>query len=151
MYKDWHNVKFLQKVIIFNSENKVLAIKRVLSDKARAGKWDLPGGNIEEGDYADKSLKNIHENVLYREVFEETGLKIDNMRPLYVGSGIKSVESVGNILILAIIYQSNLNVPIRDVTLSSEHYEYNWFTIDELKKLDFGDELYTNAINNITK
>jgi 8-oxo-dGTP diphosphatase len=43
-----------------------------------ANKWGLPGGRIEAGESA---LEAVH-----REVFEETGLVVPNLRPLWSGA-----------------------------------------------------------------
>src|SRR3989344_5432691 len=59
-----------QKVVILNSEGKLLTIRR--SETAPAGPlhWDLPGGDL---DYGEDPIQGI-----VREVKEETGLIIEN-------------------------------------------------------------------------
>jgi len=55
------------KCIVVNKDNEVLILRR--AEGAGFGKWDLPGGHIEEGEDAELAVK--------REVKEETRLQID--------------------------------------------------------------------------
>lgn len=89
------------KIVLVNSENKVLFLKRTGYVEKYAGEWDLPGGHIHVGEKLIDGLK--------REVTEETGLtvlrtsiftKIDNLH------FFKGFYEKGNI------------------TLSDEHSEY---------------------------
>ena len=45
-----NSVQFIQKALMVNSDGKILALKRTISDDFRAGCWDLPGGRYEEGE-----------------------------------------------------------------------------------------------------
>lgn len=64
------------RVVIEDADKKVL-----LQLRADFGVWGLPGGNAEPGE----SLQQVIE----REVFEETGLKIENARPFGFGDDPK--------------------------------------------------------------
>ena len=61
------------KAIIRDSEGKIL-ILRITNNQGGQGNWDLPGGTIEKGENRNDTLK--------REVFEETNLKVDNIKYL---------------------------------------------------------------------
>jgi 8-oxo-dGTP diphosphatase len=58
------------KALIFCPCDNLLIVRRQL-DQGGEGQWDIPGGCIERGENQTEALK--------REVFEETGLKIDNI------------------------------------------------------------------------
>jgi len=69
-------------VIIANEENEILLQKR------HNGNWGLPGGLMDLGE--------IFEEVAKREVFEETGLVVENLKLLNVHSGSNYYLKVPN-------------------------------------------------------
>ncbi|GGH77417.1 8-oxo-dGTP pyrophosphatase MutT (NUDIX family) [Pullulanibacillus pueri] len=69
-------------VIILNEQNEVLLQKRL------DGYWGLPGGLMDLGE--------SFEEVAKREVYEETGLVVDNLKLLDVFSGSKYYIKVPN-------------------------------------------------------
>ena len=73
--------------IVINSEGKVLITKRSKDKKRWPGRWTVPGGTLDENDYnhrpADTSAGQwygVIEDCLRREVEEETGLRIRNIK-----------------------------------------------------------------------
>ncbi|GAA0117029.1 NUDIX hydrolase [Clostridium senegalense] len=62
-------------VLIIDKNNSILLQKRISPQKL----WGLPGGLMELGESLEETGK--------REVFEETGLKIDNLKFLKIFSG----------------------------------------------------------------
>lgn len=69
-------------VIILNKQNEILLQKR------HNGKWGLPGGLMDMGESFDEVAK--------REVFEETGLVVENLNLLNVYAGSKYFLKVSN-------------------------------------------------------
>ncbi len=69
-------------VIILNEQNEILLQKRL------NGNWGLPGGLMDLGE--------SFEEVAKREVFEETGLAVANLKLLNVYSGSKYYLKVPN-------------------------------------------------------
>ena len=62
-------VVLVNRCIIFNkNEDKILIIKRSEREHHESGKWEFPGGKLDEGQDLN--------NALEREVLEETGLFI---------------------------------------------------------------------------
>ncbi len=66
-------------------DGKYLITRRAKTKKRFPGKWTVPGGKLETGDYTRFSKDtqdywyNVLERVLRREVKEETGLEIKNI------------------------------------------------------------------------
>ncbi|HTX61499.1 MAG TPA: NUDIX domain-containing protein, partial [Methanobacterium sp.] len=56
------------RALITDDDGKILILKRSVDSKTNPGKWELPGGKVDQGEPFDKAL--------IREVYEETGLKI---------------------------------------------------------------------------
>ena len=118
------------KAVVFNKEGKVLLLKRADKGVKNAGKYDLPGGWLEEGESA--------EEVLRREIREETKLTGINIGALVRFAEFKNEEGkISKFRGLRYLVNSNEE----DVELNPrEHSEYEWLDIDEaIKKLNTGD------------
>ena len=61
-------------VMIFDQDDKVLILKRnpEIEKQWMPGKWSLPGGHLNEGETTEQGA--------IREIFEETELKISNLK-----------------------------------------------------------------------
>ncbi|MDH5533113.1 MAG: NUDIX hydrolase [Candidatus Pacebacteria bacterium] len=115
------NFRVGQKVVVFNSNNEILFLKR--SNKcARAGGWDFPGGALEEEEA---------EEGIVRETREETGLEIEDVAPI---SLITHLRDDPQSSILLIGYKANLKSG--EVRLSWEHDQYKWVSVEEALKID---------------
>jgi len=86
--------------------------------------WDLPGGHIRQGENKTSALN--------REVFEETGLNISDVKDVHMEHGNKHFFSAQFLT--------------DDITLSDEHSEHGFFDIDEIKDLDNLSEEFKNVI-----
>lgn len=96
-------MKRTAKAIIFNNSGKVLILKT-----RSKGEWDLPGGNLKDGETIEECL--------FREVMEETRLTVKKSFLL----GASKFEGKLRHLFTAITKGK-----IRP-TLSKEHVEYKW-------------------------
>jgi 8-oxo-dGTP pyrophosphatase MutT (NUDIX family) len=138
-WKDWLNVKLLQKVVIVDEEGNLLVLKRnPEGPAARPGKWDLPGGSLGQDDLTTEN--NPHLEAVKREIKEETGLDIDEVQVVHAASGIKKTESTGDVLIYAVGYRSQVGGIKPAVILSGEHTEYQWLPKNEALAFDFGND-----------
>ena len=95
--------------IVLQRNGKVLLIRNHKG-------WDLPGGHIKEDE-------NIISG-LVREVYEETGLTLSSgdIESLNMGHGNKRFFCG--------------EFPTDDIQLSDEHYEYGFYTLDEVMQMD---------------
>ncbi len=110
---------FHQKVIILNREQKILALKA----SYKGLRWDLPGGQVE--------IPELHEAALKREVEEECGINITDIKPLQVTTGYNQ-ETDEYFMFIGFSGQA----ASEKITLSSEHTEYRWVTKEEFLQLD---------------
>ena len=59
------------KAIVYDRTGRCLALRRDPRSNLYPGQWDLPGGKVDDGESFDAALQ--------REVFEETGLRLELM------------------------------------------------------------------------
>jgi len=134
---DWQNTKVLQKAVVVDEEGNILVIKRTEEGPAsRKGKWDLPGGSMGPTDLKEGAP---HEAAIRREVEEETGLRVEEVRPVYVGSWFFE-RSVGKVLGVAIGYICMVGGIMPEPKLSPEHVDQYWGKKEEILQMDFGDD-----------
>ena len=91
------------------------------TDDFMGGIDELPSGNMEQGE-------NIYEAII-REVKEETNLDVVNVKS-YIGS-FDYIFGSGK---KARQYNFALNVKNTGNIILTEHDEYNWLTIEEIRK-----------------
>jgi 8-oxo-dGTP pyrophosphatase MutT (NUDIX family) len=110
-------------VLIFDNDMRVLIIKRSsYPDQWQPNKWSLVGGMVEDGEDPLVAAK--------REAFEETGIKLDNIKEKFV---IQRDET--NVEHLFVGKLPN-RYDTYNVTLDKENDGYGWFKGDELNGLD---------------
>ena len=120
-------MKVSQKIFLKNKEGKILALRRSATDPRRPLTWDLPGGNIEEGEVLTDSIK--------REVLEETGLEAHDITILDAMSDTYKNGSYS----IQIAYTGKVDSD--DVKLSWEHDEYRWLTKEEFAELESSSKI----------
>ncbi len=69
-FEFYQNPKACNAVILENPKKEILLVKR--KDEPRKGFWDLPGGFMEINESAEEAAS--------REVWEEVGLKVENLK-----------------------------------------------------------------------
>ena len=115
-------IKVSIKMIIKDRQGRCLLIKRSAASKANAHKWDFPGGKEDPGESFTESIT--------REVREETGLEVFIERPI----GVAQSEAPDRR-----IFYLFVEGPLKEgeITLSSEHEEYQWVVPEEMSGMDF--------------
>ena len=109
------------KVFLKNTEGKYLLMRR--SPKKYPGvrgEWDIPGGRINSGSLLIENLR--------REVMEEARLKIISEPKLIYAQDIIPNDEI-HVVRLTYIGRTE-GEPTLDV---SEHIEYRWLSLEELK------------------
>ena len=127
---------------IIIKDGKYLITKRAEWEKAFPGKWTVPGGKLEVKDYIHNKKDttehwyNILEILLKREVKEETGLDIKNIKYLTSMTFIRPDNIPVLIISLYADYDSG------DVKLSKDMTEYAWVDLDEAKNYELIEGIY---------
>lgn len=116
------------KSVIVNNKKEVLLLKRS-KDSLNPGKWDLPGGHLEEDETIEESIK--------REISEETGIEIEVgeiINAVEFDKGMKQFQEEKRGLRYICYHKSG------DVEISDEHEDFAWLPIDEaIEKLSDED------------
>lgn len=99
--------------VVFDSSRNVLLLKHLI--RANPSGWGLPGGFINSGETPEKALK--------RELKEEVGIEINDLRLIKVRTAGNHIE------IIYVCHAVNTDASPQ----SGEIIEARWFHIDEVK------------------
>jgi len=116
-----------QKVIIFNKEGKFLTIRRTKTAPSNPNKWDFPGGDL---DFGEDTTDGI-----IREIKEESGLEVKELKPFDVESHINKMGDFW----VTIAYTAE--TVSEKVTLSYEHDAFKWVPPKGFLKLESPEKL----------
>ena len=108
--------------LIFNSKDEVLMIRT----HKWSNKWGIPGGKIKWGETSEAALR--------REVKEETGLKVTDIKFVLVQDCIHSKEFYRDAHFVLLNYTCRATGKL-EVKLNHEAQEFQWVTLAEAKKL----------------
>lgn len=107
------------KGLIENENGEYLMLKKSGDYGFTAGKWEQPGGKIEEGEDRFQALK--------REVKEETGLKIEDSKDI-----VRIELEDENHINCYVLHSSEFS---GEIELSEEHEKFRWVKPEEFSKL----------------
>jgi 8-oxo-dGTP pyrophosphatase MutT (NUDIX family) len=123
-YRFSDDITFFQKAVILHPhEDKILVVKRSETDNFRPDTWDLPGGNIFYGE--------LHIDGLRREILEETGLEVEELRVVHLITQYDKTIPMYYIVTGFLTKAKNA-----DVRVSHEHSAFQWVTRDDFLKMD---------------
>ena len=115
-------IEVAQKAVIYDKDGKLLTIRRSETAPSRPLHWDLPGGDLDFGEHTTEGI--------LREIREETGLEVQDLKVMDVISGLNDKNEFG----VTICYVAQPKST--EVTLSYEHDDFQWVTADEFQKLE---------------
>ncbi len=122
------------RALITDEDGKILIIKRSTSSKTNPGKWELPGGKVDQGEPFDQAL--------IREVFEETNLRITLGHVVGISEQNLTLIRAVHIILSGKVVEGELG-------LSSEHDGYAWVYFGTLPEYELADWLYIFVKNQI--
>jgi 8-oxo-dGTP diphosphatase len=122
------------RVLLTDQDGKILILKRSTDSKTNPGKWELPGGKVNQDESFDHAL--------IREVYEETNLKITLEHVVGASEQNLHIIRAVHIIMSGKIIEGELN-------LSSEHEGYAWVRMETLSDYELADWLqdYLNQSN----
>jgi 8-oxo-dGTP pyrophosphatase MutT (NUDIX family) len=130
-------------------ENKILLRQRVEKEsliygKDLSGKWELPGGGVELGDFGEDYQSAI-KNALAREIREETGLEIDIEKvPIVLLPAVLKKSSIEKLSLIDWAFVVPIDIEFTKVTKEYERKietgEIRWFPINEIDRLEIVSE-----------
>lgn len=120
------------RVLLADEDGKILIIKRSTDSKTNSGKWELPGGKVDQGESFDQAL--------IREVYEETNLKINLDHVVGVCEQNLPLIRAVHIIMSGKITEGELN-------LSNEHEGYAWVFFENLLDYELADWLNDFVVN----
>lgn len=121
----------VNRCFIFNKDNKILLIKRHSTDKKDQNKWEVPGGKLDVGEDLLLSKR--------REVIEETGLLIEEIKPLVFAHSYVIKDGGYKGFTYISLFSVN-KVKEGEVKLSEEHTDYAWVDYKDLMDFDLTPE-----------
>ncbi len=142
--------QFLHEVAItaiIVKAGKFLITRRSPNKKRFPGMWTVPGGKLETNDYlhlpkdTEFYWYNVLEQVLRREVHEETGIEIENIQ--YVTS-LATVHADGapSLVISCVADYVSGEVKIQP----EEVDQFAWVTLEEAKNYNLIDGIYDELL-----
>ncbi len=115
----------MKAVIVKDSKVLILREAATYGDGTNHGRYHMPGGRVEAGENFEDALR--------REIREETGLEVNILYPIYVGEWRPVIRGVPT----QIIAMFHVCTPKSDeVTLSTEHDDFQWILPAERNKFD---------------
>lgn len=118
-----HNI--IVHAVIKNEKDEYLIIKRTLVKRGiynyEGGKWDIPGGTVEELELPNRALA--------REVKEEVGLEITENNIIFETS---QIDTQKNQIFTTLIYLCECKSNNRIKLNLEEHDEYKWLSGNEI-------------------
>lgn len=114
-------MKIIVVAALIKKDGKVLIAKRATGDQNVLGKWEFPGGKVEQGESEKDAIE--------REIWEEFDIRVKAQRYL-VNNVCEYPTKIVDLRLYSCKYLSG------EYNLHA-HSEYKWVTIEELSNYDF--------------
>ena len=108
------------KMLLLEDDEKCLLLRRSMTSKGNPGKWELPGGKVDDGESLEVAL--------VREVEEETGL-VTEITGL-VGTAELMLKDKK---IVYVVMEGRTGSNANEIKLSKEHDDFAWVLPKDLK------------------
>jgi nucleoside triphosphatase len=120
--------------VVQNKAGEILICKMPRNRGVFPGQWGLPGGGIEEGETVETALR--------RELEEEVGLEVTNIRPLFFTDGVyqKTFPDGSQQEIYMIFLLFSCQAQSEFVRLNAEFEAYWWVKPEAVKGYDLNVE-----------
>ena len=142
-----HHLHEVVITAIIVKDGKYLITRRSSNKKRFPGMWTVPGGKLESKDYLElpKDTEhywyNVLERTLRREVKEEVGIDIDNIR--YVTS-LATVHADGS---PSLVISCVADYASGEITLQPDESDQSaWVSLDESKNYNLIDGIYDELV-----
>lgn len=146
MKYDSKNAHYIAVTGIVVNRGKYLIVQRSPNDKVFPGRWKVPGGKLDSSDYLKRrpdfnetttpGWNNILERVLEREIKEETGIKVRNIKYLTNIVFIRPDKVPALVVSLHAKYRSG------KVNLNSDLTNFAWVSLKEAKSYKLVGGIY---------
>jgi 8-oxo-dGTP diphosphatase len=139
---DPNKAHYISVTGVIIKDGKYLITKRAPHLKAFPNQWTVPGGKLEIKDYTSRPKDtsahwyNVFEHTLKREVQEETGLKIKNIKYL---TSISFMNSKNIPTVIVSLFADHAE---GEVKLCPESTDHAWITFEEAKNYDLIEGIY---------
>jgi 8-oxo-dGTP diphosphatase len=105
------------KAVIFDARGQCLLIRRSPHNRNFVGKWEWPGGKVDDGE--------AFATALLRETREETSLEIEI-------TGLAGATQFEMATVVVVLLCMEARLTGSEVKLSDEHDDFAWVPLDEL-------------------
>lgn len=147
-YKFMMEKKLFKVVItaIVAKDRRYLILQRSSNEKKFPNRWTVPGGKLTTNDYVNLEKDtpyywyNVLERTLRREVKEEAGIEIKNIR--YVTSLADYYENEEPSLVISCL----ADWAVGEIELDSSMIDYRWVTLEEAKNIDLIEGIYEELV-----
>ncbi len=126
------NKGIIVHTVILNDKKEILILQRATQETVYPNMWDIPGGTLRDGE--DPAVGAL------REIREETGLQVDDLRLFSYTSNVDKTKDTQ--FIRLIFFASYVGEEVK--VDSNEHQDYKWInpaqihtiaTVDYLPKI----------------
>jgi 8-oxo-dGTP pyrophosphatase MutT (NUDIX family) len=138
---------------IIIKDGKYLVTRRSANKKRFPSMWTVPGGHLDPADFINFPKEttdywyNILEKVLRREVFEEVGIKIDNIEYVTSLGTIHYDNLSGQTQAPSLVISCMADYVSGEVRLQKEETDkFDWVTLEQAKDMKLIDGIYDELL-----